>query len=408
MSNQPSRRQFLQTTAIGTALGAASIASAQTIPGFDDHGPAADTTKTWTPVSDRKVRVGIAGYGYCKFGAAFGLQDHPNVELVGVTDLFADRRAGLMRATRCERSYTSLEEMVKDDRIEAIFCATDAPSHARHARLVLEHGKHVSSAVPATFGSIEEGEQLLETVRRTELKYMMFETSCYRADCCAMRALYRAGALGKVLYSEGEYNHYHASKEPTPSYKGWRRGLPPLWYPTHSTAYLVGVTDESFTSVSCIATPGRLPYHQFEANPYGNSNALEVGLFETSSGGTSRMMVAWNARPAPGIGTETGRVLGQFGSSQNGQYTGTWPKEKLPNLSQPLLPPGVPAGGHGGSHGRLGDEWISAILQNRQPLVDIIAALNMTVPGIVAHQSAMKDGERLPIPQYRRSPRDSD
>lgn len=33
-------------------------------------------------------------------------------------------------------------------------------------------------------------------------------------------------------------------------------------------------------------------------------------------------------------------------------------------------------------------------------LVDVIDALNMTVPGCYAHLSAMKDGETLKIPQY--------
>ena len=47
------------------------------------------------------------------------------------------------------------------------------------------------------------------------------------------------------------------------------------------------------------------------------------------------------------------------------------------------------------------DEFVTAILQDRKPLVDVVAALNMTVSGIVAHQSAMKDGERMKIPQYR-------
>jgi hypothetical protein len=37
--------------------------------------------------SNRKVKVGIAGYGVCKFGAAFGFQNHPNVEVVAATDL---------------------------------------------------------------------------------------------------------------------------------------------------------------------------------------------------------------------------------------------------------------------------------------------------------------------------------
>jgi hypothetical protein len=63
----------------------------------------------------------------------------------------------------------------------------------------------------------------------------------------------------------------------------------------------------------------------------------------------------------------------------------------------------VPPGGHGGSHGPLMHEFISAILQDREPLVNIDEALAMTIPGIVAHQSALKDGERLKIPGSDRS-----
>ena len=135
--------------------------------------------KVWEPVSDRKVRVGIVGYGVCQFGAAFGFQDHPNVEIVAVSDLIPERRNGLMEACRCGKSYDSLEVLVKDPKIEAVFVATDAPSHARHCIEVLNHGKHVMTAVPAVFGSIEQAEQLVETVQKTGLKYMMAETSCY-------------------------------------------------------------------------------------------------------------------------------------------------------------------------------------------------------------------------------------
>ena len=62
--------------------------------------------------------------------------------------------------------------------------------------------------------------------------------------------------------------------------------------------------------------------------------------------------------------------------------------------------PSVPAGGHGGSHGHLTNEFVTAILKDREPLVNIYEALAMTVPGIVAHQSALKDGETLKVPQY--------
>ena len=42
------------------------------------------------------------------------------------------------------------------------------------------------------------------------------------------------------------------------------------------------------------------------------------------------------------------------------------------------------------------------VVHNRSPLVDIAQALNLTVSGIVAHQSALKGGELLKIPQFRK------
>ncbi len=105
--------------------------------------------------------------------------------------------------------------MVKDDSIEAVFLATDAPSHARHAMLCMNHGKHAASAIPAVWGSLEDAEALYETVTRTGLAYMMFETSVYQEDCYAMRQAYRAGAFGKLIYSEGQYYHYFPKPYPS-------------------------------------------------------------------------------------------------------------------------------------------------------------------------------------------------
>ena len=142
MYNHSSRRFFLQTAGIGAAaVGLAGLAVAQppkkptVIQGFEESATAPKATKVWKPISDRKIRMGIVGYGVCRFGAAFSFQDHPNVEVVAVSDLFPDRCAALAQACRCEKTYPSLEEMVKDDQIEAIFVATDAPSHTRHSRM---------------------------------------------------------------------------------------------------------------------------------------------------------------------------------------------------------------------------------------------------------------------------------
>ena len=46
------------------------------------------------------------------------------------------------------------------------------------------------------------------------------------------------------------------------------------------------------------------------------------------------------------------------------------------------------------------NEFVEAILLDRAPLVDVAQALNMTVAGIVAHQSALRNGELMKIPQY--------
>ncbi len=392
-----SRRSFLKSAAFGAAaLGAASLAQAADKPkiqGFEEEKTKPKAAKPWKPVSDRKIRMGIVGYGVCRFGAQFGLQDHPNVELVAVSDLFPDRCQALAKVCRCGKTYPSLEEMVKDDSIEAIFLATDAPSHCRHAIDVLRHGKHVASAVPAVFGSLEEAEKLFEAVKKSGLNYMMFETSCFHDDLYAMREIYRAGGFGKLVYSEGEYYHYAVSQ--IASYKEWRVGLPPQWYPTHSNAYYVGVTGGSFTEVSCMGMPAVISPFQEKKNVYKNPFGTEIALFRTSDGGMSRMGVSWDT---PGYGGEVGRVRGQRGSMVGVAYQGL--EKKLPNLDKPALPPSVAPGGHGGSHGYLGNEFVLSILEKRKPLVDVAWALNMTVSGVVAHQSALKDGELMKIPQY--------
>jgi len=349
--------------------------------------------QVWEPVSDRKVRVGIVGYGVCRFGAQFGFQDHPNVEVAAVSDLIPERRRGLMKACRCGKSYESLEHMVKDTKIEAVFVATDAPSHARHCIEVLKNGKHVMTAVPAVFGSTEQAEQLLETVQKTGLKYMMAETSCYRPDCYGMRRIYQAGGLGRIVYSEGEYYHYGPTS--LGSFKGWRVGMPPLWYPTHSTAYYVGVTGKRFTSVSCVGFDAGFAAYKPGANKYDNRFTDEVALFRTSEGGSSRMLMCKGIHK---LVVERGRVFGERGWMEGTTYHGA--AKNIPDISRPPLPPGMPAGGHGGSHGPLANEFIHSILEDRTPLVNIYEALAMTVPGIIAHQSARKDAETLKIPQY--------
>ncbi len=50
--------------------------------------------------------------------------------------------------------------------------------------------------------------------------------------------------------------------------------------------------------------------------------------------------------------------------------------------------------------GFISAKFVNALLEDREPSIDVYEGLAMTVPGIVAHQSALKDGEQLAVPQY--------
>jgi len=427
-SNNLSRRTFMQgLTAGSVAIGGYSLgaeiqdqgdgkknfdlsqlprdAYGNVIPGFGDEKTTEENqlsveqseSKKWEPVSDRKIKVGIAGFGLCQFGARFFYQNHPNVEVVAATDLDRERCTQLAKAVGAEKTYPSCEDMIRRDKeIEAIYVATDAPSHASLAIMALNHGKHVASAVPAVFGwkAKEESEQLLEAVKKSGLKYMMNETSTFHADLYEKRIQYQAGALGRIIYSEGEYWHdgvgtlgsYNPKNGKIDEY-GWRRGLPPMWYPTHATAYYVSVTGGGrLTDVSCVGMPSVAKVFHEGDNQHRNPFGTEIGLFKTSEGGTSRMGVSWDMKNAHG---EQGRCYGQK------------PHNKKIDGSRPPLPPKVAGGGHGGSHGHLTNNFIESILLDKKPIVDVSEALNMTMAGIIAHQSALKDGEWLKIPQYQ-------
>ncbi|HOW69703.1 MAG TPA: Gfo/Idh/MocA family oxidoreductase [Phycisphaerae bacterium] len=414
MHDSWTRRSFLQAMGVGAAslgLQGSARSEEKAIPGFETEPADANALKDWKPFSDRKIRVGIVGYGVCQFGAAFSFQDHPNVKVVAVSDLIPERCAALARACRCEKTYPSLEELVKDKAVEAVFVATDAPSHATHCIEALNHGKHVCTAVPAFRGNIEDAERLLECVRKNAgLVYAMFETSVFHADLYAMERLYAADVFGRIVYSEGEYCHPHTLGAPSiGSYKNWRENGAPMWYPTHATAYYVGITHGSLVEVSC---QGTAPFDESRRKPnaVGNIFNSEVGLFRTREGGLCRIIICGSQ----GEYLEAGRLRGEYAGYDwhNGRSDGfvgdsegrrrlKSATEKGLQTGKPALPPGVPPGGHGGSHGYLADDFIDAILRRRKPAVDVIDALNMTVPGYYAHLSATKDGETLKIPQYR-------
>jgi hypothetical protein len=77
---------------------------------------------------------------------------------------------------------------------------------------------------------------------------------------------------------------------------------------------------------------------------------------------------------------------------------------RQPNHLERLPEPMRVKSGHGGSHTFLTHEFISAIQEDRQPAVNVWEAIAYTLPGIVAHKSALRGGEVLKIKDYGTAP----
>ena len=370
--------------------------------------------------SPKKIRMGIVGG---RFGADFSWHEHPDCIVEAVSDLREDRRNHLMKTYKCKKSYNSLEELVKDKNIDAVGIFTEAPNHVKHAIEALNHGKHVICAVPASAGGgIEEAQRLHDAVKKSGLTYMMAETSYYQQPTISARKFYNEKKYGDLYYCESEYQHpglevlfFENGK------RTWRHGYPPMLYPTHCTSHLVSVSGERLTEVVCHGwgDDDEILKDNVYKNPFWNESAF----FKTDRGHAFRVNIWWKGAHR---GTERAQWIGDRMSFYSAHPNGVGPvvihskdarKEKddagfvrdLPEMEkykQPewwktdLLPePLRHNSGHHGSHTFLTHEFIDSLTHGRQPTINIKEALAYTVPGIIAHESALQGGTLLKIPQ---------
>ncbi len=360
------------------------------------------------PTPNKKIRIGIVGGG---FGCSFYWHEHPNCVVAAVSDLRADRRDRLVKTYQCDTVYESLEKLILDESLDAVAVFTGAPDHVRHCTAVMNTGKHVISAVPAAM-SLEECQQLIQTKERTGMTYMMAETSYYRQEAITARQWYREGKFGDLFYIEAEYHHDMTHDGPRLRYyegkPTWRYGFPPMHYPTHSLGFVTGITGERMKEVMCIG------HHKknvqfYEDNVYTNPFCNSTAFYKTDRGNSVRHSEFRHV--AAGICERAqwyGDQMSFFMPTANGSPPMICEIGKKPVLyNQPnhwesdMLPqPLRHNSGHGGSHTFLTHEFISALVENRKPAVDVYEAVAYTAPGIVAHQSALKGGEQMQIEDF--------
>jgi predicted dehydrogenase len=405
--DQLSRRSFLEFSGAGALLAAGGVLT--------------QAGRAYPEGTGKKIRMGVVGGG---FGAGFWWHEHPNCTVTGVTDLFPARRERLQTRYGCDKVYDSLEIMLKEARdIDAVAVFSGAPDHAKHVKWCMENGWHVVSAVPACM-TLEEAAAIKEVKEKTGLKYMMAESSWYRQECILARNLYRENGFGELFYSETEYYHQLFNLETLLTKKtglaygpdgkrSWRWGLPPMLYPTHCMGYLTGVTGERVVKVSCLGWRGNRPDIRENAmivdNVYDNPFWNQASMMLTDRGHMSRCNVFWvcvaGGERAQWFGDQSTLYMVCGGVNDNVRnIRGKGAKKvEIPKYwkTSEMIPEAMRhASGHGGSATFISAEFVNALLEEREPEIDVYESLAMTVPGIVAHQSAYKDGEQLEVPQF--------
>jgi predicted dehydrogenase len=60
----------------------------------------------------------------------------------------------------------------------------------------------------------------------------------------------------------------------------------------------------------------------------------------------------------------------------------------------------IQGGGHGGSHPHLVNEFVSALIEDRDPWPNAVTSANWTCVGICAHESTTKGGEIVRLPDF--------
>ena len=375
----------------------------------------------------KKLKVVLAGMGFGKCFLPIYL-DHPNVSEVGVLDTNEELLNRMKEDYPEILLYHTLEEVLADDTVDAVHLVTPIPCHADQTVAVLESGKHCACTVPMAT-SLEDIRRITEAKRKSGKNYMMMETTLYTYQYFYVKEMLEKGELGRIQFLRG--SHYQ-------DMTGWPwywDGLPPMWYGTHAIGPMVALSGSRIQKVHCF---GSGTMEESRHRQYGNPFPVETAIFSFENG-----LKAEATRSLFDVTRPYQEGLFVYGSNASFEWDiedggdpyitrnvpptegsrGSWPvvsKETMPNYHH-LLPEAIQkytvgdnfdpqnpqaslkegrGGGHHGSHPHLVHEFIMSILQERKPWIDEVLGANITAAGICAHESAMRDGEAVLVPEF--------
>jgi predicted dehydrogenase len=379
---------------------------------------------------NNSISIGVVGLG--QFGTHFVdlYQKHPNVSRVALCDIDPEKLSRAAGRFGVAETYDSLDAICRSD-LDAIVIITQPWLHAPQAIQVMQSGKHVYTAVPVIMPESGSGDQILEwcdrvvaACRSTGQFYMMGETTYFRPETVMCRKKAAEGAFGQFVYCEAEYLHdtwlpacnlieVQMARTGLSEAEVLRVGGDvPMHYPTHATSALIAIMGAHMTEVSCMGYTHPNDDFWRPDTRTGNLYSNEIAQFRMSNGAIARIN---ECRRIGHIGHEgVVRIHGTDASFQRDttdEYRGAWiTKTSIEVLDSRRFRDPLPAalaedlGGHGGSHAYLVDEFVRACVEFRQPAVNAWEASRYVAAGVMAHKSALKNGELLKVPDWGDAP----
>jgi len=373
------------------------------------------------PPASRPVRTAIVGLG---FGAEFIPihQRHPQAELVAICQRSKDKLDQVGEAYGVERRYTSYADVLADPEVDAVHINSPIPDHGPMSIAALEAGKHVMCTVPMAT-SPDDCRRIVELTEKTGLKYMMAETVVYAREFLFIKQLADAGDLGKIQFVQASHQQ---DMDGWPDY--WP-GLPPMHYATHCVGPCLALERKDAKEVSCFGS-GRIREELIAK--YGSPFAIETAHLTLNDSD----VVARVIRSLFDTARQYRESFDVYGSKQSFEWqlcegeepvlhTAKKPEPEIPRrISVPdfarLLPEPIQAfttggvydadehqhlsftqgGGHGGSHPHLVHEFVTALVEGRDPYPNARQSANWTCTGLLAHESALEGGVIKKLPEW--------
>jgi phthalate 4,5-cis-dihydrodiol dehydrogenase len=147
-------------------------------------------------MTDRKLRLGVAGLGRAFVLMLPALTRHPNVQLVAAADPRAEAR---MRFADdfAARTYESIEELCADADVEAVYVATPHQFHAEHVGVAVAHRRHVLVEKPMAL-TLEDCRAMTDAVNRAGVAMVIGHSHSFDAPISRTRELIASGAYGRL------------------------------------------------------------------------------------------------------------------------------------------------------------------------------------------------------------------